>query len=95
MREIGELERKYPEKSATSDGPAASSYHPLSSAGAMVNGNTVKHLGPIVEDSIVDTSSWLPCHYFDYMAGTSTGGYESFVTSHANGANGMIVSSAS
>lgn len=27
------------------------------------------------EPAKTESSPWLPCHYFDYVAGTSTGGY--------------------
>ena len=43
------------------DGPANSSWHPL------------RPLPPLLANS---TSPWLPCHYFDFVGGTSSGGYE-------------------
>lgn len=74
MEAIGEIERNYVQKSATSDGPADSSYHPILptvSATTDTEPMSRKH----GDDSpITTTSPWLPCHYFDYMAGTSTGG---------------------
>ena len=82
MRAIGEIERSYPEKSDTSDGPAESSYHPLSPIiTATTDSESVKSSSAAVAP-ITDTSPWLPCHYFDYMAGTSTGGFVSWLYSH-------------
>ena len=45
-------------------GPANSSWHPL---------RPFPYL-PI--DFLTEESSWLPCHYFDFVGGTSSGGYE-------------------
>lgn len=74
MRAIGEVEKSYAAKSEISDGPAESSYHPLSpSITATTDSDSVKNLNHIASAS--ETSPWLPCHYFDYMAGTSTGGF--------------------
>ena len=74
MKAIGDLEKKYMAKSATSDGPAISSYHPLSPGVSITTdaGSVKNH--PKADRPVTDTSPWLPCHYFDYMAGTSTGG---------------------
>ena len=55
-----------------SNGEAKSSYHPLLPppiTSTLPSDRMAKEKG---EGS---TSSWLPYHYFDYMAGTSTGGY--------------------
>lgn len=74
MEAIGELERNYRATSATSTEPAASSYHPLlpnvsaTTDAASMNGQAMD------DPPETATSPWLPCHYFDYMAGTSTGG---------------------
>ncbi|KAL6712759.1 hypothetical protein ACLMJK_009697 [Lecanora helva] len=64
MEAIKAVEMKYPD----GDGPAESSYHPLSSNPEHIMGTRV----PQRENR--QASKWLPCHYFDYMAGTSTGG---------------------
>ena len=74
MEAIGDIERNYAEKSATSAGPAASSYHPIlpTISATIDNAFTSRELGD--DSPITTTSPWLPCHYFDYMAGTSTGG---------------------
>lgn len=68
MNAVEEIERNWP-----SD-PAESSFHPLeppsmdSDAPPRYPSTNTKH----TERNA--SSSWLPCHYFDYMAGTSTGG---------------------
>lgn len=68
MKAIGEIERTW-----HSD-PAESSFHPLkppsvdSDAALKCPKINTKHLEANA------SSPWLPCHYFDYMAGTSTGG---------------------
>ena len=67
MSAIGELESNHP------DGPAESSFHPLKpSPGMMADGDSIRSNVSVLEAS--NTSPWLPCHYFDYAAGTSTGG---------------------
>lgn len=67
MRAIGKLE------SNDLDDPAESSFHPLKPSPAMmVDGESIRSNVSVPETS--STSSWLPCHYFDYAAGTSTGG---------------------
>lgn len=68
MEAIGEIEREWP-----SD-PAESSFHPLKSPSV---DSDVLHRYPRINTKHTEriaTSPWLPCHYFDYMAGTSTGG---------------------
>lgn len=68
MKAIGEIERKWP-----SD-PAESSFHPLEPPS---EDSDALHRYPRINISHIErnaTSPWLPCHYFDYMAGTSTGG---------------------
>lgn len=67
MAAIGELESNDPED------PAESSFHPLKpSPGMMADGESIRSNVSVPE--ISSTSPWLPCHYFDYAAGTSTGG---------------------
>ncbi|MCJ1349383.1 hypothetical protein MMC31_007623 [Peltigera leucophlebia] len=63
MNAIGEIERKW------SSDPAESSFHPLEQPPSVDSDAPPR-------DPILNTASspWLPCHYFDYMAGTSTGG---------------------
>ena len=67
-------------EASVSNGEAKSSYHPLlpppttsecppPTASELSSGRMATGEG---EGS---TSAWLPYHYFDYMAGTSTGGY--------------------
>lgn len=55
-------------------GAADSSYHP--SPWNPVYATDTRSSGQSDEDiqSTNESSQWLPCHYFDYMAGTSTGG---------------------
>lgn len=68
MKAIGEIERKWP-----SD-PAKSSFHPLEPPSV---DSDALHRYSIINTKHTErdeTSPWLPCHYFDYMAGTSTGG---------------------
>lgn len=67
MKAIGEIERNWP-----SD-PAESSFHPLEPPSV----SDAFHRYPEVNTKHTErtaSSPWLPCHYFDYMAGTSTGG---------------------
>lgn len=75
MVAIGKIERTYSAESDASDGPAESSYHPLSpTVAATTDSESIRSLR--LDDVLkTDTSPWLPCHYFDYMAGTSTGGF--------------------
>lgn len=68
MKAIGEIERNWP-----SD-PAESSFHPLEPPSV---DSDALHRYPRINTKHTErnaTSPWLPCHYFDYMAGTSTGG---------------------
>ena len=60
MKTIIECEKSYP------DEPANSSWHPLIPFARL----------PIDSTASTEESSWLPCHYFDYVGGTSSGGYE-------------------
>ena len=76
MKAIGDLEKKYAAKSAISDGPAKSSYHPLSPSVSATTDAAPNEEQLQTRKPETDTSPWLPCHYFDYMAGTSTGGSE-------------------
>ena len=82
MKAIGDKEKAYEAKSSTSHGPATSSYHPLTSGVfAATNAASMKSQREAGRP-VTDTSPWLPCHYFDYMAGTSTGGFETNVLRH-------------
>lgn len=68
MKAIGEIERGWP-----SD-PAESSFHPLKPP--CVDSDELNRY-PEINTKHTErnaSSPWLPCHYFDYMAGTSTGG---------------------
>lgn len=68
MQTIGEIERTWP-----SD-PAKSSFHPLEPPSV---DSDAHNRYPSIDTKHTErnaSSPWLPCHYFDYMAGTSTGG---------------------
>ena len=68
MKAIGEFERNWPAS------PAESSFHPLKPPG-VDSGCPPTYPKINTEHTERNASSpWLPCHYFDYMAGTSTGG---------------------
>lgn len=68
MEAIGRRESTHP------DGSAKSSYHPLRPPSKTPEEATRREMDNAAEDYVTDSSPWLPCHYFDYMAGTSTGG---------------------
>ena len=65
MRKIAYLERNHPY-------PASTSFHPLSPPPRPPNSIASSDSEQSVNSET--TRDWLPCHYFDYMAGTSTGG---------------------
>ncbi len=77
MVAVARLEQQHP--------AASSSTSPLA-APANQNGpvsNSTSHSSTKKAPSLDPTSPsavYLPCHYFDYMAGTSTGGYEGGIT---------------
>ncbi len=74
MRVVGEEERAYPGGPDASDGPAMSSYHPLLPAVHAATDDESFTSGVSANSPTTVSSAWLPCHYFDYIAGTSTGG---------------------
>ena len=63
MDKIAELERRNPDAALTS-------FHPLSPLPRLTPSNSSADS----DQTEAEPSQWLPCHYFDYMAGTSTGG---------------------
>ncbi|KAL2046843.1 hypothetical protein N7G274_000861 [Stereocaulon virgatum] len=80
MRAIGRLEKAYRDGPNGPLDPAESSYHPLSPDTRTItdpdlhdNQNAVEPVR-LAASTKTETSPWLPCHYFDYVAGTSTGG---------------------
>ena len=78
MKVIGRIERQYASGPSDADGPAESSYHPLvplSTATVTATNTRSKSKKECVKK---EPSPWLPCHYFDYVAGTSTGGCVSY-----------------
>ncbi|KAK3173002.1 hypothetical protein OEA41_006330 [Lepraria neglecta] len=90
MRAIGRLEKVYKEGPDKLVEPAESSYHPLSP-------DTRANTDPdppdnhrdaqpdkAAEPAKTETSPWLPCHYFDYVAGTSTGGTNNWAAKSSN-----------
>lgn len=68
MVAIGVLESKH------EDDPASSSFHPLTPAPNIATDTASISSKTLCDTPKTDSSSWLPCHYFDYVAGTSTGG---------------------
>lgn len=80
MKTIGRIERKYACGQSEADGPAESSYHPLKPLSRAPCMKTNTKFKAYDGDHSVETESspWLPCHYFDYVAGTSTGGFVSY-----------------
>ena len=74
MRKIQEIEESQPQGNNEWEGPASSSYYPVDPLQVMsTDSNSDSNVS---EDGSKATESthFLPCHYFDYMAGTSTGG---------------------
>lgn len=74
MQEIERRERTSPAGPHEADGPAVSSYHPLSSTQVMATDTRSLDGHNDLDNGSDGSSKWLPCHYFDYIAGTSTGG---------------------
>ena len=74
MRKIQRIEESWPQGNNTWDGPAQSSYHPIDPIQA-VSTDSASDIR-LHEDGTTATTStpFLPCHYVDYIAGTSTGG---------------------
>ena len=68
MLEIGKIEKSHP------DGQAESSYYPSKPPERISTNEWAVGVSRAPRRTITETSEWLPCHYFDYMAGTSTGG---------------------
>ena len=84
MKVIGRIERDYACWPSEADGRAESSYHPLtplSPCRATDPKSKAKNGG---KHPKTESSSWLPCHYFDYIAGTSTGGCVSYAMDFTN-----------
>lgn len=74
MKAIEKLETKSPAESRKADRPPDLNGHTINpSETRLVNGSNLEN-GVIVEQGTWKPPCWLPCHYFDYMAGTSTGG---------------------
>ena len=74
MKKIRQMEENWPSGNRPWDGPAFSSYHPVDPVQAKSTDST-DDARPEEDFSTPNGSSmFLPCHYFDYMAGTSTGG---------------------
>ena len=76
MHKIAELERPR----------ALNSFHPLIPQNSISEASVELPRHPLImpgemdEESLRRTSQYLPCHYFDYIAGTSTGGFVSLMT---------------
>ncbi|KAG8532208.1 uncharacterized protein KY384_003849 [Bacidia gigantensis] len=72
MKKIKHIEQNMPPGPDPWDGPAHSSYHPVDPDQEMSTDSDDS-----ASDSaskMAESSAFLPCHYFDYIAGTSTGG---------------------
>lgn len=67
MRAVGKLESEH-------EFPAESSFHPLAPASNLPTDTASASSKTLCDTHRTDSSPWLPCHYFDYIAGTSTGG---------------------
>jgi len=74
MRHIETLERNYRDESTGAVDPVSSSYHPLHPDPKTVTDTRGSNGETSAPNQLTDSSHWLPCHYFDYIAGTSTGG---------------------
>jgi len=74
MRHIQTLERNYRDELTGVVDPALSSYHPLLPDSKTVIDARDSNDETNIINQPTDSSHWLPCHYFDYIAGTSTGG---------------------
>ena len=79
MRKIADLECHHPEPATTSFHPLLPPYQP---PGSCSSSNSEQSVGSEI------ASDWLPCHYFDYMAGTSTGGH---VNKHFSSSNVSLI----
>lgn len=64
MKSIAELEKAYTDEDGYD--PAESSYHPLKPYTPEATSD--------LPTTAVQPAQWLPCHYFDYIGGTGTGG---------------------
>ena len=75
MKAIEKLESKNPAGSRKVDGPSDPNYgHPMNPPETRLADGPKPENGVIPQQSAWKPPCWLPCHYFDYMAGTSTGG---------------------
>ena len=71
MKKIRDIESNWAEDGDEPwNQPASSSYHPVDPTQAKAT--DAQPLG--ADSSSCSSTAYLPCHYFDYMAGTSTGG---------------------
>ena len=69
------MEKIRARESTHPDGLANSSYHPLLPPRRFPEEVTTPNRDAAAQGYLPGSSLWLPCHYFDYMGGTSTGGY--------------------
>ena len=75
MRHVGVQEqRDQPREDGEYPGPARSSLYPVRPPKSTVRGDEQQGATELPCQDDTSTKPWLPCHYFDYMAGTSTGG---------------------
>lgn len=75
MKKVGEFEKAVsPVEGDLSSGPAKDSFFPVTATQTFTYDETDQHDSHETVKPPTETSPWLPCHYFDYVAGTSTGG---------------------
>lgn len=74
MKAIEKLETKPPARSRKTDGAPDPNGHPLHPPETRLADGSRSENGVVPEYDAWKPPRWLPCHYFDYMAGTSTGG---------------------
>ena len=74
MEKIQQVEQTWENGDNMGDGPAYSSYYPADPVQAISTDSSSDSQTSDDISQIAASSLFLPCHYFDYMAGTSTGG---------------------
>ena len=74
MGKIRDIEKSQQAGDEEWEGPADSSYYPADPVQATSTDSGSVSDNSDVSSTATESSQFLPCHYFDYMAGTSTGG---------------------
>lgn len=88
MNRIGVLEKKIDPETHSSFHPQP--YRPISgSRPPVANGlpatlerRATNFVEPTLTEGLLNSELFYPCHYFSYIGGTSTGGYETFILPH-------------